>query len=189
MSTEPAITDGAGYTPRDGFLDEVFAPDGAVAPYAAELVAALARLGPDGLTEAGRRRDAIFLRQGITFELTGEDGPRDRPLTMDLGPRIIPAADWRVIKRGLAQRIRALNAFVDDAYHSREIVRAGIVPWELVVSRAHFARAVHGIRPPGGVYTHVAGCDLVRDGDGTWKVLETSASPRASPTCSRTAWR
>ena len=172
MSTEPAITDGAGYTPRDGFLDEVFAPDGTVAPYAAELVAALDRLGPDGLTEAGRRRDAIFLRQGITFELTGEDGPRDRPLTMDLGPRIIPAADWRVIKRGLAQRIRALNAFVDDAYHSREIVRAGLVPWELVVSRAHFTRAVHGIRPPGGVYTHVAGCDLVRDGDGTWKVLE-----------------
>ena len=76
MSTEPAITDGAGYTPREGFLDEVFAPDGAVAPYAAELVAALDRLGPDGLAEAGRRRDAIFLQQGITFELTGEDGPQ-----------------------------------------------------------------------------------------------------------------
>ena len=170
MSTQPATT--AAYRPRDGFLDEVFGEDGAVAPHAVELVAALDRLGADGLTEAGRRRDAIFLRQGITFELTGEDGPRDRPLTMDLGPRIIPAEDWRTIKRGLAQRIRALNAFVDDAYHSREIVRDGIVPWELVVSRAHFTRAVHGIRPPGGVYTHVAGCDLVRDGDGTWKVLE-----------------
>ena len=76
------------------------------------------------------------------------------------------------IKRGLAQRIRALNHFVDDVYHGREIVREGIVPWPLVVSRSHFARAVHGIRPPGGVYCHVSGCDLVRDGDGPWKVLE-----------------
>jgi uncharacterized circularly permuted ATP-grasp superfamily protein len=170
MAIEPAPP--APYQPRDGFPDEVYAPDGAVAPHAVELVAALERLGPDALVAAGERRDAIFMQQGITFELTGEDGPRDRPLTMDLGPRIIPADDWRVIKRGLAQRIRALNMFIDDVYHSREIVRAGLVPWELVVSRAHFTRAVHGIRPPGGVYTHVSGCDLVRDGDGTWKVLE-----------------
>ena len=76
------------------------------------------------------------------------------------------------IKRGLVQRIRALNRFVDDVYHAREIVRAGIVPWRLIVSRRHFARAAHGVRPPGGVYCHVAGCDLVRDADGSWKVLE-----------------
>jgi uncharacterized circularly permuted ATP-grasp superfamily protein len=77
-----------------------------------------------------------------------------------------------VIKRGLAQRIRALNAFVDDVYHGREIVRAGIVPWSLIVSRPSFARPVHGVRAPGGVYTHVSGCDLVRGGDGSWRVLE-----------------
>src|SRR5581483_1290039 len=75
-------------------------------------------------------------------------------------------------KRGLAQRIRALNHFVDDVYHAREIVEAGVVPWELIVSRSHFARPAHGIRPPGDVYCHVAGCDLVRDADGRWKVLE-----------------
>src|SRR5204862_4761731 len=86
--------------------------------------------------------------------------------------RIPPAPTWDHIKRGLAQRIRALNRFVDDVYHAREIVREGIVPWKLVVSRSHFARAVHGIRPPGGVYCHVAGCDMVRDADGSWKVLE-----------------
>ena len=77
-----------------------------------------------------------------------------------------------MIKRGLAQRIRALNAFVDDVYHGREIVRAGIVPWSLIVSRPSFARPVHGVRAPGGVYTHVSGCDLVRGGDGSWRVLE-----------------
>jgi uncharacterized circularly permuted ATP-grasp superfamily protein len=171
MASQSAI-EPAAYTPRPGFLDEVFLPDGSVAPHAAELVAALERMGPEHLAAAGRRRDAIFMQQGITFELTGEDGPKDRPFPLDLGPRIIPAAEWTMIKRGLAQRIRALNAFVDDVYHSREIVRAGVVPWRLVVSRSNFARAVHGVRPPGGVYTHVAGCDLVRDADGAWRVLE-----------------
>ena len=77
-----------------------------------------------------------------------------------------------MIKRGLAQRIRALDRFVDDVYHGREIVHDGVVPWELIVSRSAFARAAHGIRPPGGVYCHVSGCDLVRDADGAWKVLE-----------------
>jgi uncharacterized circularly permuted ATP-grasp superfamily protein len=161
------------YHAREGFLDEVFAgPQGSAAAHASQLVAALEQMGPEHLAAAGRRRDAIFMQQGITFELTGEDGPKDRPFPLDLVPRIIPAAEWIPIKRGLAQRIRALNAFVDDVYHAREIIREGIVPWRLVVSRSHFARVVHGIRPPGGVYTHVAGCDLVRDADGTWKVLE-----------------
>ena len=163
----------------DGSYDEVFAAPGQPREHAVALAAALADLGPDALTDAGRMRDSIFMQQGITFDAAGvggdgvPDGPvRDRPFPLDLVPRIIPAREWRDIKRGLAQRIRALNAFVDDVYHAREIVHAGIVPWELIVSRSAFARAAHGIRPPGGVYCHVSGCDLVRDADGSWKVLE-----------------
>src|SRR5215211_1276581 len=163
---------------QDGY-DEVFAEPGRPREHAVALAGALAELGPGALSDAGRMRDSIFMQQGITFDAGGADADgvggnaiRDRPFPLDLVPRIIPAAEWRDIKRGLAQRIRALNAFVDDVYHAREIIREGIVPWRLVVSRSHFARAVHGIRPPGGVYTHVAGCDLVRDSDGTWKVLE-----------------
>ena len=68
--------------------------------------------------------------------------------------------------------MRALNLFVEDVYHGREIIREGIVPWQLVVTRPAFARAAYGIRPPGGVWCHVSGCDLVRDADGRWKVLE-----------------
>jgi uncharacterized circularly permuted ATP-grasp superfamily protein len=155
--------------------DEVFDEENRPRPHAAALAVALAELGAEQLTAAGKRRDAIFMQQGITFDAGGPDaeGPvRDRPFPLDLVPRIIPAAEWTHIKRGLAQRIRALNHFVDDVYHAREIVHDGIVPWELVVSRPQFARAAHGIRPPGGVYCHVSGCDLVRDADGTWKVLE-----------------
>jgi uncharacterized circularly permuted ATP-grasp superfamily protein len=161
------------YRPPPGCYDEVFATGGVPREHAQALVAELARLGPEQLAAAGRRRDAIFMQQGITFDATGEEGTvKDRPFPLDLVPRILPGHEWTQIKRGLAQRIRALNHFVDDVYHGRDIVRAGIVPWTLIVSRSHFARAVHGIRPPGGVYCHVAGCDLVRDGDGSWKVLE-----------------
>jgi uncharacterized circularly permuted ATP-grasp superfamily protein len=165
----------AGYRPRPPFLDELFEPDGSPRGPAAALIAELERLGPEGLAEAGRRRDALFMQQGITFETgAGADtaGPGERPFPLDLVPRVLNGEEWRSIKRGLAQRIRALNHFVDDVYHAREIVREGIVPWRLVASCSHFARAVHGIRPPGGVYTHVAGCDLVRHSDGSWRVIE-----------------
>ncbi len=162
-----------GYEPDARCLDELFASDGRPRPVARPLVEALARLGPEGLSDAGRRRDAIFLAQAITFE-TNSDGQasHERPFPLDLVPRILTASEWLAIKRGLAQRIRALNHFVDDVYHAREIVHEGLVPWRLVAGCPQFARAVHGIRAPGGVYTHVAGCDLVRDRDGTWLVLE-----------------
>ncbi len=161
------------YRPQAPFLDEMFEAEGAPRPVARALVEVLERLGPGGLAEAGRRRDAIFMQQGITFETSGAGGvSNERPFPLDLVPRVLGGTEWRSIKRGLAQRIRALNHFVDDVYHGREIVREGIVPWQLVASSPNFARAVHGIRPPGGVYTHVAGCDLVRHSDGSWKVIE-----------------
>jgi uncharacterized circularly permuted ATP-grasp superfamily protein len=161
------------YRPDSRFFDEIFDAEGQPRRVARPLVEVLRRLGREGLIDAGRRRDAIFMAQAITFE-TGSDGggSHERPFPLDLVPRVLDGGEWQVIKRGLAQRIRALNHFVDDIYHAREIVREGIVPWQLVASCPHFARAVHGIRPPGGVYTQVAGCDLVRDGDGTWRVLE-----------------
>jgi len=163
----------ANYRVPAGCCDELLAGDGTPLPHAASLIEALHRLGPEALRAAGRRRDTIFMQQGITFEIAGTDGERrDRPFPLDLVPRVLTAVEWTTIKRGLAQRIRALNAFVDDVYHAHEIVRAGIVPWSLIVSRPSFARPVHGVRAPGGVYCHVSGCDLVRGGDGRWRVLE-----------------
>jgi len=103
------------------YYDEVFDGGGAPRAHAAALAAALESLGHEGLVEAGRRRDTIFMRQGITFEVGGADGDAavDRPFPLDLVPRILPVDEWRTIKRGLAQRIRALNRFVDDVYHGR----------------------------------------------------------------------
>src|SRR5689334_5345548 len=118
--------------PPGRFFDEVYDAGGTPRIHARPLVSELARMGADALAAAGRRRDAIFVEQGITFDATGDDGPvKDRPFPLDLVPRIMPAEEWATIKRGLAQRIRALNRFVDDVYHEREIVREGLVPWEL----------------------------------------------------------
>jgi uncharacterized circularly permuted ATP-grasp superfamily protein len=163
-----------GYLPAEGFFDELFESAGVPRPAAAPLASVLGRLGSERLRSAAERRDAIFVQQGITFDASGPDGgpSRDRPFPLDLIPRVLPADEWAVIKRGLAQRVRALNDFVEDVYHGQEIIREGIVPWQLVVTRSNFARQAHGIRPPGGVWCHVSGCDLVRDADGRWKVLE-----------------
>jgi uncharacterized circularly permuted ATP-grasp superfamily protein len=135
--------------------DEVFASSGEPRPHTGALAGALSELGREELADAGRRRDAIFMQQGITFDAGGPDvdgvggRPIDRPFPLDLVPRVIPAAEWTQIKRGLAQRIRALDRFVDDVYHGREIVHDGVVPWELIVSRPAFAREAHGIRARG----------------------------------------
>ncbi|MDQ8043047.1 MAG: circularly permuted type 2 ATP-grasp protein, partial [Solirubrobacteraceae bacterium] len=108
-----------GYGPPEGGpFDEVYLPSGEARPYATSLASGLDALGPQALSEAGHRRDAIFVQQGITFDASGEDGPvRDRPFPLDLVPRILPAAEWEHIESGLAQRITALNRFIDDVYH------------------------------------------------------------------------
>ena len=157
----------------DGSYDEVFAAPGQPRAHAVALAAALADARP---RRADRRRPPArrdlhaagdHVRRRRVGRTARRPGARPavpaRPRPADHPRR----ASGATIKRGLAQRIRALNAFVDDVYHAREIVHDGIVPWELIVSRSAFARAAHGIRPPGGVYCHVSGCDLVRDADGT----------------------
>jgi uncharacterized circularly permuted ATP-grasp superfamily protein len=132
------------------------------------LALALDKLGPDGLLARSRLRDAHLSAQGITFTLSG----RERPLPMDLVPRIVDAAEWQVIEAGVAQRIRALEMFLDDVYGAGEILRDKVIPRRLVTSSAHFHRQAHGVRPANGVRIHVAGVDLVRDEHGTFRVLE-----------------
>src|SRR4051794_41917160 len=121
------------YRPHPGYYDEVFGPDGAPRAHAVSLAAEIARLGPQLLTAAGHRRDAIFVQQGITFDATGEDGPvKDRPFPLDLVPRLLPAAEWDHIERGPQQRIRPLNPFIDDVYPEREIVQRRHGTWRPV---------------------------------------------------------
>ena len=92
-----------GYSVPAGCCDELLDDDGTPRPHAAPVIAALQRLGAEALQAAGRRRDTIFMQQGITFEVAGTDGERrDRPFPLDLVPRVLPAGEWTTIKRGLA---------------------------------------------------------------------------------------
>ena len=113
-----------------------------------------------------------YLDQGVTFDYAGEE----RPFPLDAVPRVISAHEWQVIESGVVQRVTALESFLDDIYSREgEIPRAvheGVIPWRLIASSKHYHRAVMGVRPTNGVRVHVAGVDLIRDEEGTFRVLE-----------------
>lgn len=156
------------YQPYSHALDEVYFPDGSSREEEQALTDVLDQLGPQTLTDRARMRDAILNAQGITFTLSG----RERPLPLDLIPRLIDSNSWAVIEAGVAQRIRALELFLADVYGPGHILSDGVVPRALVTSSAHFHREVYGVTSPNGVRIHVAGIDLVRDEQGTFRVLE-----------------
>jgi uncharacterized circularly permuted ATP-grasp superfamily protein len=116
--------------------------------------------------EAGR----LFNRRGITFAVYGEDG--ERLIPFDVIPRILDAAEWKQVSAGCIQRVRALNAFLDDIYHGQEILKAGVIPREEVLGNKLYCAAMQGVAVPFGVHAHVAGVDVVRVGPGAWYVLE-----------------
>ena len=129
-----------------------------------------------------RREEAetIFRRVGITFAVYGDKDETgagtERLIPFDLIPRIIPANEWREMEKGLRQRVTALNRFLEDVYHGQEILKAGIVPAEPVLNNAQFRQEMVDLKVPGGIYSIIAGIDMVRacnpDGSGTYYVLE-----------------
>jgi uncharacterized circularly permuted ATP-grasp superfamily protein len=148
--------------------DEMFDPTGGLRPGYAALHGALAALGVDDLAERGALRDRSLRDQGITFSLSGEE----RPIPLDLLPRIIAAEEWAVLEYGVAQRVRALEAFLADIYGTQEILAEGIVPRRLITSSPNFLREATHLDPPNGVRIHVAGIDVLRGPDGRYVVLE-----------------
>lgn len=152
----------------DGYC-EVFGRGG-VRPAYGPLVAELEDLAPEDLAERARATEATFRRLGITFGVAGDS---ERTWPLDLVPRIITADEWDLLERGLVQRVRALNLFLDDLYAGEgEAVRDGVVPRWLVASSDGFRREAVGIAVPFGARSVVSGIDIVRDADGTFRVLE-----------------
>jgi uncharacterized circularly permuted ATP-grasp superfamily protein len=154
------------------FFDEMLEPDGRPRPHYRALHERLAALTDEGLEERIRTANAFFLTQGIGFTVYGDEAGTDRIFPFDLIPRIVPAAEWAHVERGLTQRIRALNLFLGDLYGPQRILAEGIVPSELVFASRNLRREMIGVEPPGGIFAHVAGIDLIRDGDGHYLVLE-----------------
>jgi uncharacterized circularly permuted ATP-grasp superfamily protein len=160
------------YSPLPGAPDEMFTAPGEARPAAARLVELLDGLGRDELRKRKQLADAAFLTHGITFSVYSEDGGSERIFPFDLIPRPIGADEWRRVEEGLAQRIHALNLFLADVYGEQRIVSEGVVPRVLVESANGFLPQLRGVSPPGGVYIHVAGIDLIRGKDDRILVLE-----------------
>ena len=116
--------------------------------------------------------EALFRRIGITFAVYGEGGDPDRLIPFDMMPRVFLQSEWRKLERGIKQRARALNAFLRDVYGRGEIVRAGRIPARLVYENEAYEKAVVGLVPPRGVYSHIVGIDIVRTGRDEFYVLE-----------------
>jgi uncharacterized circularly permuted ATP-grasp superfamily protein len=148
------------------------APDGAVRPGYERYAAWLDTADVELLERRRREAEEIFRRLGITFVVYGERRSSERLIPFDVIPRILSGADWERLERGCIQRVRALNMFLNDIYHGREICRAGIVPEELIVANAAYRPEAHGLDLPHGVYAHIAGIDLVRVDEANFYVLE-----------------
>jgi len=149
-------------------FDEMLLPDSVPRSTHSAVFHTLLDIGAQGLEERARQRDAYLDRHGITFTL----GERERPLPMDLVPRLITAPEWSHVESGVAQRIRALELFLADIYGPCRVLSDGLVPRSLITTSSHFHRQAWGITSPNGVRIHVSGIDLIRDESGKFRVLE-----------------
>ena len=156
----------------DGFFDELFDPELRPRPGAERLVRRLESFSHGELAERQRAADKALLTMGITFNVYGHEAGTEKIWPFDIVPRVIEAAEWATIERGLKQRIQALNLFIDDVYNDRRIVADRVVPDWLVDSGTCFRGPCAGLKPPRGVWCHITGTDLVRGGDGVMYVLE-----------------
>jgi uncharacterized circularly permuted ATP-grasp superfamily protein len=155
-----------------GFYDEMFDEQGRPRPRAEALAWRLKSLSVGELPRRQKAADTALLNMGITFNVYGHEAGMEKIWPFDLIPRIIDNAEWKSIEAGLRQRITALNLFIDDMYHERKIVRDGFFPEYMAQSSKCFLNRCGGLNPPRGVWCHITGTDLVRDGDGTIYVLE-----------------
>jgi uncharacterized circularly permuted ATP-grasp superfamily protein len=158
--------------PPPGVFDEML--DAGLVPRAHYAAYAdwLASMTPEQMAGKRAEADLIFRRIGITFSVYGEEGGTERLIPSDVVPRIISADEWERLEKGLVQRVTAINRFLADIYHGQEILKAGLIPEDQIVTNDQFAVAMIGTKVPRDVYAHIVGVDIVRHGDGSYYVLE-----------------
>lgn len=142
----------------------------------------LAKQPGDMMRKRREEAEMIFRRVGITFAVYGakeedaDNGGTERLIPFDLIPRVIPAAEWQAMEKGLVQRVTALNRFLHDVYHDQDIIKAGLIPAEQLLNNAQFRPEMVGVDVPNQTYSHIAGVDIVRaataQGGGEYYVLE-----------------
>jgi uncharacterized circularly permuted ATP-grasp superfamily protein len=156
----------------NGSYDEMFRSTDLPRKQYRPLYTQLLNLGADELRRSKQEADQSFFNQGITFTVYGSEKGTERIFPHDLLPRIITAAEWETIERGLTQRITALNLFLKDVYHDARIIEDGVIPGKIVYTCKHYRREMRGIKVPRDVYVTVVGTDLIRTPEGNFVVLE-----------------
>jgi uncharacterized circularly permuted ATP-grasp superfamily protein len=156
----------------ESFFDELFSAPGIPRPGADPLIRRLSTLPEGELHRRQKTAERALFNAGVTFNVYGAAEGTEKIFPFDVVPRIIQASEWEVIERGLKQRIKALNLFIDDVYHEQRIVREGWIPAHLLLSGKCYLAACAGLNPPRGIWCHITGTDLVRDKDGQFYVLE-----------------
>jgi len=134
-----------------------------------------AKQNNERFAKKSREAEAFFRRTGITFNVYGQHDAEERLIPFDLVPRIISSREWTKLSKGIEQRIRALNAFLHDIYNRQEILRAGVIPIDLIAQNDAFLPEMMDFSPPGNIYTHIVGTDIVRTGEDDFFVLEDNA--------------
>jgi uncharacterized circularly permuted ATP-grasp superfamily protein len=155
------------YRTGDAF-DEMIDGEGSVRPSYQAVYSTLSKSTSDDLRVIAESLANNYTQAGVTFDVDGVE----RPFPLDLVPRVIASPEWEIIEAGVAQRVKALEAFLSDIYSDARVITDGVIPSQLVTSSTHFHRAVWGIQPNNGVRIHVAGVDLIRNPAGDVRVLE-----------------
>jgi uncharacterized circularly permuted ATP-grasp superfamily protein len=159
------------YEPAN-FYDELFIEKGDPRPEASLLIERINSLSVEELQQQQQAAQTALFKMGVTFNVYGDGQGTERIWPFDIIPRIVPAQEWAWLERGLKQRIHALNLFLADIYDQQTIVQDQIIPLELITSATGFQKPCIGLKPPGSLWCHITGTDLVRDRDGQIYVLE-----------------
>jgi uncharacterized circularly permuted ATP-grasp superfamily protein len=161
-----------GYRPIAGAYDELFEGPGQLRTEFQRAAAALGSWTRDEFATAQGLAERALLNQGVTFSVYSDQRGTEKIFPFCLVPRMVGGTEWTRLERGLVQRVRAIEAFLDDVYGAQRILKEKAVPAELVLGAKGYEPKLVGVRPPGGVRVHVAGIDLIRDPAGTFRVLE-----------------
>ncbi|WBH17242.1 circularly permuted type 2 ATP-grasp protein [Sphingomonas radiodurans] len=156
-------------------FDEIMGHGGVARPELADLARWLADTPPEDLRRRQEAAETTFRQLGITFAVYGDSDASERIIPFDIVPRVFLADEWARLSEGLIQRVEAINLFLDDIYGAQEILKAGVLPEDLIFHNAQFRPEIVGIRPPHGVWAHICGIDLVRTGPDEFFVLEDNA--------------
>ena len=162
----------AAYRPLPDAHDELVQANGAARPHAEALLRSLALSSSDELARLHSLAERVLVDTGVTFSVYSDERGTEKILPFCLIPRIIAGREWRRLEAGLVQRLAALELFLDDIYGPQRILREGAVPGDMILAAKGYDARLRGVRPAGEVRVHIAGVDLIRDPDGTFRVLE-----------------